>query len=253
MQASMSPSTSSSAEMVPFCSSLYRHWIGKYSWGKLEWCNRSAMLGWTGQSCSATDETQLHTGAFWLQQSHHQTPTLSWGKGSCYNWQVAWLCWVSSFVFAQANQIAGIRACILATLAIPVHTSHMDYVHVIPSERYSVHNQVKCYQTLLPIWGFGSGNKTKCTMSCDITCTTFLNDIIMALILTLSLCLVSGFPGSGITSITSSISIWRNPHKRRPLTNQRLGLTIWDLLFLCTELPPHKQRLFLWRCTLSAH
>ena len=42
----------------------------------------------------------------------------------------------------QANQIAGIRACILATLVIPVHTLHMDYV--ILSERQSrngVHNQ----------------------------------------------------------------------------------------------------------------
>ena len=42
----------------------------------------------------------------------------------------------------QANQIAGISACILATLAIPMHALHMDYV--IPSERQSrngVYNQ----------------------------------------------------------------------------------------------------------------
>ena len=40
---------------------------------------------------------------------------------------------VSSLVFVQVNQIAGIRTCILATLAIHEHALHMDYV--TPSEK----------------------------------------------------------------------------------------------------------------------
>ena len=63
--------------------------------------------------------------------------------------------------FCASNQIAGIRACILATLAIRMcarvcaHTPYGLRVMVRITKK-----TFKCHQTLLAAWGFGSGNET---------------------------------------------------------------------------------------------
>jgi len=61
-------------------------------------------------------------------------PTLSWGKGSGDYWAISWLCWVSSLVFGQANEIVPCHSSIFnpKSILLTQHSKEIAQLAIRP-------------------------------------------------------------------------------------------------------------------------